>query len=472
MTERPPRWLRPRNVLLVVLLLLVGVAVYAVTWALTAAPQPTVDYGQRLEALTARAQPPGENAWPYLVEAGLIMEAVQADLAAEGLDFDDCSPEGLAVIRRAIADLEARGAFEQLALAGRCPNTVRPRPSLEQGTLLFATMPDLAHLRMLARARVASMEFAIAEGAGGDAVKAFDQVLVMGSACSHQATLIEHLVGWAIVTIALEQLSDSLQEHPVDAGTLRRFLDRLQARTPLGDVALGLEGERMSFLDIVQHTHSDNGRGNGRVIPTSAGQFVDTTGYGPPGSPSGDSPRIVNLLGFLMPGRKRLTEEANAFYDDAIRRSRLSYRQRRAETTNLYTHIEELGPRYFLLHMLIPAVGKFLDNADVMRCKIDGARILLAVEGYRAEHGGPPPALAALVPEWLDSVPDDRFSGAPYVYRVAPDTDSGYLLYSVGADGRDDGGAHNPLEPWEALTDDGWGLDFVFNLTAAPDEPD
>jgi hypothetical protein len=471
MADRRPLWCRPRNVLLVVLLVAVGLVVYAVAWALTAEPEPTVDYGKRLETLTARAQPPGENAWPYLVEAARIMEAVRAELAEEGLDFDDDSPEGLEIIRRAITRLRAGGAFDQLALAGRCPNAVRPRPSLDEGSLLSSLMPELAHLRMLSQARVASMELAIADGAVADAVEAFDQVLVMAGTCSDQATFIEQLVGWSIASLALERLRNAVLEHPMDAKTLRRFLDRLDARTPLGDAALGLEGERLAFLDVVQRTHSDNGHGSGRVIPKAAGQFVDTTGYGPPGRPTGDSPRIINLLGFILPTRRDLTEKADAYYDDMIRRSRLSYIRRHDEPTEPDASVEQLGPRYFLLNMLIPAVSRFLDRADIAQCMVDGSSLLLAVEGYRAEHGECPPALAALVPEWIESVPDDPFSESPYVYRLVPGDAGGYLLYSVGADGRDDGGAGDPQEPQTALTEHGIGQDFVFNQPRPPAEP-
>jgi hypothetical protein len=472
-TDRRPRWYRPRNILLVVLLVPVGLVVHAVAWALTAEPEPTVDYGKRLETLTARAQPPGEDAWPYLVEAGLIMEAVQAELAEEGLDFDDDSPEGLVIIRRAISELEAGGAFEQLALAGRCPNAVHPRPSLEEGALLFSLMPELAHLRSLARARVASMELALTDGAAGDAVEAFDQALVMARACSNQATLIEQLVGWSIASLALERLRYAVLEHPMDAETLRGFLERLDARTPLGQPALGLEGERLSFLDVVQRTHSDNGRGSGRMIPTAAGQFVDTTGYGPPGRPTADSPRIVNLLGFILPSRKYLTEKANAYYDDMVRRSKLSYIQRHAETTDPYAYVEEMGPRYFLLNMLIPAAGRFLDRGDIMQCMIGGTALQLAIEGYRAEHGESPPNLAALVPEWIDAAPVDPFSDSPFVYRLisSEGLGEGYLLHSVGADGRDDGGSGDPLKPKTAFTDRGTGQDFVFNQPRPPTEP-
>jgi len=471
MTDRRPHWYRPRNVLLVVGLVLVAVVFYAVTWALTAEPEPNVDYGRRMEAITARAQPPGENAWPYLVEAGLIMEAVQAEFAEEGLDFNDLSPEGLEIIRRAITELEAGGAFEQLALAGRCPNAVRPRPSLDEEALLSSLMPELAHLRRLTQARVASMELAIADGAYEDAVEAFDQALVMARACSNQATLIEQLVGWSIASLALERLRYAVLEHPVDARTLRRLLERLGARTPLGDPALGLEGERLVFLDVVQRTHSDNGRGNGRMIPTAAGQYVDTTGYGPPGRPTAGSPGIINLLGFVLPSRKALTGKADEFYDEMIRRSRLPYNRRHAETTDPDAAVEDLGPRYFLLNMLIPALGRFLDHGDAMQCMIDGSRLQLAVEGYRAQHGQCPPALVALVPEWIESNPDDPFSGSPYVYRLVPGDAGAYLLYSVAADGRDDGGAGDPQEPQTALTKPGTGQDFIFNQPRPPAEP-
>jgi hypothetical protein len=471
MTDRRPPWYRPRNVLLVVGLVLVAVVFYAVTWALTAEPEPSVDYGQRMEALTARVQPPGENAWPYLVEAALITEQVWDEFELGAIDFEDASPEARAVVRQVIAELEARGAFEQLALAGRCPNAVHPRPSLDEESLLFSLMPELGQLRMLAKARVASMEMAIADGAHADAVEAFDQVLAIAWACSHQATLIEQLVGWAVASLALERLRYAVVEQPMDAPTLRRFLERLRARTPLGDPALGLEGERLSFLDVVQRTHSDNGRGSGRLIPTASGQFVDTTGYGPSGRPTGDSPGIINVLGFILPSRKDLTEQADAFYEDMVRRSRLSYRQRQAEGAGPDDRLEELGPRYFLLNMLIPAVGRFLDHGDIMQCMIDGSSLQLAVEGFRAEHGECPPALVALVPEWIETIPDDPISGSPYGYRLVPGDAGGYLLYSVGADGRDDGGSGNPQEPRTALTEQGIGLDFVFNQPRPPAGP-
>lgn len=61
----------------------------------------------------------------------------------------------------------------------------------------------------------------------------------------------------------------------------------------------------------------------------------------------------------------------------------------------------------------------------------------LALCAYRQEHGGLPESLAELVPDYLPTVLEDPFSGKALIYwRTA----TGHQLYSVGADGKDDGG--------------------------------
>ena len=73
----------------------------------------------------------------------------------------------------------------------------------------------------------------------------------------------------------------------------------------------------------------------------------------------------------------------------------------------------------------------------------------LAIRGYQAKNGKPPEALAELVPAWLPAVPLDPFSQQPLVYRVST---NGFLLYSVGPDGKDDQGT--PLKQGGVETGD------------------
>jgi hypothetical protein len=62
---------------------------------------------------------------------------------------------------------------------------------------------------------------------------------------------------------------------------------------------------------------------------------------------------------------------------------------------------------------------------------------LFALAAYRADHGAYPAELTVLVPKYLPAIPEDLFSGGPLRYkREGP----GYVLYSVGPNGKDDGG--------------------------------
>jgi hypothetical protein len=63
----------------------------------------------------------------------------------------------------------------------------------------------------------------------------------------------------------------------------------------------------------------------------------------------------------------------------------------------------------------------------------------IALERYRVRHGSYPKALADLAPELLKSVPIDFVDGQPLRYR--PRTDGQFVLYSVGLDCVDNGGA-------------------------------
>lgn len=65
------------------------------------------------------------------------------------------------------------------------------------------------------------------------------------------------------------------------------------------------------------------------------------------------------------------------------------------------------------------------------------ARVAVAVERYRLEHHALPERAETLVPVLLDALPVDPFSGAPLRYVAGTD---GYVAYSVGPDGVDDGG--------------------------------
>jgi hypothetical protein len=76
-------------------------------------------------------------------------------------------------------------------------------------------------------------------------------------------------------------------------------------------------------------------------------------------------------------------------------------------------------------------------QADLHEQRQRNLHLAFALAAYRAEHKRYPDKLDELAPGYLAEVPSDLFSGKALIYRHA---ENGYLLYSVGANGRDDGG--------------------------------
>jgi hypothetical protein len=99
-----------------------------------------------------------------------------------------------------------------------------------------------------------------------------------------------------------------------------------------------------------------------------------------------------------------------------------------------YGHIENVGDGLTLGGRTEVAL---LTGHARLRC----ALVALAAERYRQKFGDWPKALADLVPQYLAAVPLDPFDGKPLQYRR---TNTGAIIYSVGEDGRDDGGDAKP----------------------------
>jgi hypothetical protein len=72
----------------------------------------------------------------------------------------------------------------------------------------------------------------------------------------------------------------------------------------------------------------------------------------------------------------------------------------------------------------------------------DQIRLACVLERYRLAEGNYPETLDALSPEFIASVPREIVNGEPYHYRRTED--GSFILYSVGANLRDDGGSLDP----------------------------
>jgi hypothetical protein len=93
----------------------------------------------------------------------------------------------------------------------------------------------------------------------------------------------------------------------------------------------------------------------------------------------------------------------------------------------------------------IPGQIKITARAQTL---LNIARVAIALERHRLRHGSLPPALDALAPEFLSSIPTEVFDGTPLHYALKDDK-QGFTLYSTGWKGTDDGGAMDYSKPNE-----------------------
>jgi hypothetical protein len=82
------------------------------------------------------------------------------------------------------------------------------------------------------------------------------------------------------------------------------------------------------------------------------------------------------------------------------------------------------------------------------------AAVGIACERYRLKQGRWPESLAKLVPDYLPAVPLDPYDGKPLKMKSL---DDGVVIYSVGEDGADKGGA-------QRLDNDRYGRNEGFRL--------
>lgn len=113
--------------------------------------------------------------------------------------------------------------------------------------------------------------------------------------------------------------------------------------------------------------------------------------------------------------------------------------------------IQPYSPFTILAKMLIPALARAETRAARTQTMNHLAITACALERHRLAHGSYPETLEALTPALLSKPLLDPMNNQPFKYRR---TDDGwFLLYSVGEDGKDDGGVFrtkmkDPIKDW------------------------
>jgi hypothetical protein len=271
----------------------------------------------------------------------------------------------------------------------------------------------------------------------GESLRSCQAALNTGRSFGDEPFIISQLCRTACVGVAAGAAERTLALGQAPAGDLARLqaLVELEEAHPTSVVAL--RGERAQLHILL------NGLANGS-IPVEGildSGKIDWT----------DRLALWDIKGMARREQPKIME----FMTRAIDVARLPAHEQAAAEMALGEELRHLVRQSYLLRMLTPAMDKcnaaFRRKLAQMRCLMT----VLAVERYRLEKDAWPVKLEELTPKLLKKVPLDPFDGKPLRYlRVA----DGVIVYSVGADGKDDGGNIDRTNPVMPGTDIGFQL--------------
>ena len=316
-------------------------------------------------------------------------------------------------------------------------------------------LPQLAKARSAARILSTDALRAAERGDGDRFVDDIEAIVRMSVHVADGRIMIGDLVGMAIRSLATGRAMAALEWKPdlLDGAQLAR-LQRAFESVPPALRRLDLGAERLMWLDVEQRFFTDDGRGNGwfRLDRKALLPFVGTmessslTNGGALGEGGVPTASLVaaTLSGpaaaLIVADRKSTRaffERMAARFEDA---SSLPLRDHAKITAADRDFHEELAadPVGLLLpRMLMPSFGQAARSYAVDRSWRDAVVATCATLRFRADTGAWPARAEDLVPKYLPAVPLDPWTGTPI--RMATDAD-GFRMWSIGEDGRDDGG--------------------------------
>jgi hypothetical protein len=272
------------------------------------------------------------------------------------------------------------------------------------------------------------------DGDPNGATRAIEAALRVACSLDQEPILVSHMVqmetvSWAAATLEWALNAAAFTEEQL-AG-LNRAFSRIHANDGL---VRGVVGDRCLFLGAFEKPQTF-GRGHFPKVRSAA--LLD----------------VYDAVG--------LTAREGAIYldhmEECLRIAQLPAFQRPAAIDAEEACYRRSGKGSLL--GLVDAPGRPAMMKYDLPCvaQLEAAKTLLAVERYRLAHARLPETLDQLVPDYLASVPADPFGGAPLRYRC---TDRGLLVYSVGEDGKDDGGKAEPRKTEKS----GETWDLVFRI--------
>lgn len=248
-----------------------------------------------------------------------------------------------------------------------------------------------------------------------------------GNALEHEPFLISVLIRIAVHQVAMKSVERSLALGEAPAPDLEQVQNALWPWTRSPGLVLALRGERAA-MDRAARLLAE-GTFDGKLLEAllrdGPSQRVDWA------EGAWNWLTSPNWQSAAQQGRPELLR----ILTRAVENAKLPPEKQAAAEDELEQEVKtNAGP---LVRLLLPATQKTAEAGRRGMAYALSMHTLVGCERHRLKHGKWPDKLEALVPEFIPEVPKDPFDGKPLRYKAWAD---GVVVYSVGANGKDDGG--------------------------------
>jgi hypothetical protein len=302
----------------------------------------------------------------------------------------------------------------------------------------FSTKINTQQVRDVARLLRHEAVLLAQEGQADKALEATRGIVVAGRSVGDEPTLISQLIRLAIEAIALQTLERVLAQGEPSAEELKRMQEllELEAAEPL--LLNAARGERAGQHELMKGLTSGD---------------VKLSTLDPPGTGEGSALNDITGPTLARTSHAQLLR----WMTEYVRIARLPPEEQAEPIKALERDVKQsrAGYRAILATMLMPAFIKVWEAARREQAGLRCAIVAIAAERYRKDHGRWPEALNDLTHGYLKAVPTDPYDGKPLRWKPLPD---GVIVYSVGPDLDDNGGALNRTQPLAK------GIDYGFRL--------
>jgi len=422
------------------------------TWFLTGKPTVSVDYLEIINQMSRPQITDTDNAWPHYEKAfSLLVEpneslkrmaAFKNYREAVYLQFNKLTKTEQLEIRKWVEQNNA--AWQEFAAGSLKPYSYRKveyNEKDESDKMLWnILLPHLGTLCDLAKSGIWRCRMEIEQGQPHLAAADCLAIVRAGKHLqNNKMSTVEQLVGSSLAGLGCAEIEHIAATQDLSAEDLEQLGQQLTKIYPDGYPLTNLEGEKIMFLDVVQHLFTDGGPGGGHLIPK---RFLDfelrTSGVHERPNEHWIVPYTATAMTHIR--RDETIDKANEIYDQLNKTIKISPYDRHINRTRTSNDILTELPRYrySLFHIFLPKFDSVSELAYRGKTQYEATLTILALQQWQMEKGDYPETLNNLVESgYLKELPMDPFSDQPLVYKKTADN---FILYSVGFNFEDDSG--------------------------------